>query len=335
MIGRAIGIALSLAACRAPAVDAPSNSATIREGLVVPTQLDPEVTPVTTASGADARHYYCTPVVPAHWNGQLVIYLVGAREDPATAHAFAERACGRGYAAIAPAYRNERAIRDLCEDAAACYGPVRHEIVYGEDAAPQLQVDRANGIVHRIDTLATHLAGALPAVWGPLRDRLARGDLTHVVLVGFSQGSGHALILAHDHEVSRVVLLSGVLDRVNTGSAAQGPVTWLAEFAASRPATPGARMFAINYADDPFTQPIELAANYAAIGLPDATCEVTEEPPTGECHRFVVHTEPCASRIDGHVTPSVASFGTASAPCALGGPLRHLGPTWDYLLSPH
>ncbi len=94
-------------------------------------------------------------------------------------------------------------------------------------------------------------------------------------------------------------------------------------------------MFALNHAEDPFTQPDELAANYAAIGIPEATCEVTDEPPVGECHRFVLHTEPCTNPIDGHVTPSVASFGEPGAPCALGGSRRHLGPTWDYVLAPH
>ncbi len=301
----------------------------------MPSELDADVVPVTTASGADARHYYCTPAIPAGWNGRLVIYIVGAREDPGTAHAFAERACTRGYAAIAPAYKNERAIRDLCEDDADCYGAVRHEIVYGDDAASQIRLDANNGLLHRIDTIADHLATLFPTVWAPLRDRLRRRDLSAVLIAGFSQGSGHALLLAHDFEVSRVVVMSGVLDRVRSGTAAHGPVTWLADWATSRPKTPGTRMFAINHADDPFTQPAELAANYAALGLPAPTCEVTEDPPVGDCHRFVIQTPPCASRVDGHVTPSIATFGTDAGPCALGGPLRHLGPTWDYLLGAH
>lgn len=307
----------------------------IVDGILGPTALDPEVTPVTTASGDDARHYYCTPTVPSRWNHQLVLYLVGAREDPALAHAFAERACGRGYAAIAPAYRNERAIRDLCGDNADCYGLVRREIVLGEDRSRLIQVDHANSLLHRIDTIAAHLSRALPEVWGPIRDRLKRRDFRAVVIAGFSQGSGHALIIAHDHAVGRVVLLSGVLDRIRSGSSAEGPVDWIAGWEASEPKTPGTQMFAINHADDPFTQRVELDANYAALGIPPATCDVTEQPPVGECHRFVVRTDPCASRVDGHVTPSVASFGSSTAPCALGGPLRHLGPTWDYLLSPH
>ena len=326
---------VALAACHGTPRDAPSNTARTVDGLLVPTELDAAVVPVTTASGGDARHYYCTPTTTAGWNGQLVIYIVGAREDPGLAHAFAERACTRGYAAIAPAYKNERAIRDLCEDDPDCYGAVRHEIVFGDDAAAQIRLDPGNGMLHRIDTIAARLATAFPAVWGPLRERLDRRDLSHVVLAGFSQGSGHALLLAHDFEVGRVVLMSGVLDRVHSGTEAHAAVTWLAGWAASHPKTPGARMFAINHADDPFTQPAELAANYAAVGVPDASCEVAEDPPAGECHRFVIHSAACATRIDAHVTPSVASFGTQAAPCALQGPLRHLGPTWDYLLGAH
>jgi len=303
--------------------------------VLVPTELDPAVTPVTTATGGAPRHYYCTPTTTAGWNGQLVIYLVGAREDPGIAHAFAERACTRGFAAISPAYRNERAIRDLCGDDADCYGLVRREIVLGDDVAAQIRVGPGNGLLHRIDTIADRLATTYPAVWIPIRTALRRRDLARTVIAGFSQGSGHALMLAHDLAVGRVVLMSGVLDRVRSGTDAQGPVTWLARWATSAPKTPGTRMFAINHAADPFTRPVELAANYAAIGLPAATCEVTDDPPTGECHRFVIHTDPCASPIDGHVTPSVASFGATGAPCALTGGLRQLGPTWDYVLAPH
>lgn len=322
-------------ACPGAPREAPSNSARTVDGLLVPTELDADIAPVTTASGGDARHYYCTPTTTAAWNGQLVIYIVGAREDPGLAHAFAERACTRGYAAVAPAYRNERAIRDLCEDDADCYGAVRREIVYGDDVDDHLRVDPSDGMLHRIDTIADRLATTVPAVWEPIRDQLRRRDLSRVVVAGFSQGSGHALVLARDFEVGRVVLMSGVLDRVRSSTATHGPVTWLAGWAASHPKTPGTRMFTINHADDPFTQPAELAANYAQLGVPDATCEVTEEPPSGECHRFVIHTAACTNRIDGHVTPSVASFGTPTAPCALQGPLRHLGPTWDYLLGAH
>ena len=321
--------------CRAVPHDAPSNTAMIADGVIIPSLLDPAIKPVTTGSGADARHYYCTPTVRARWNGKLVLYLVGAREDPATAHAFAERACGHGYAAVAPAYRNERAVRDLCESDADCYEGVRREIVFGTNGSDRITVDPANSLLHRLDTLATHLARTFPEVWGPIRDRLARRDLSRVVIVGFSQGSGHALLLAHDFVASRVVMLSGVPDRIHAGTSEQAPVTWIARWMTTDPKTPGERMFGVNNAADPFIPTAELAANYQAIGLPDASCEVTEDPPTGECHRFVIHTAPCPDTVDGHVTTSVASFGTPAAPCALGGPLRHLGPTWDYLLAPH
>ena len=334
-LASALVLVLACGGCPGVRHDTPSNVLPTAEGFLAPSDLDPEVHPITTGSGADARHYFCAPTIRARWNGHLVLYLVGAREDPATAHAFAEYACGHGYAVIAPAYRNDRAIRDLCTDDADCYEAVRREIVFGADPPPAvLDVGHANTLVHRIDTILAHLAIASPAVWSPVRTTYA-GGLARTIVVGFSQGTGHALILAHDREVERVILMSGPLDRVHSLTSEQGPVTWIARWARTSPKTPGTRMFAINYAADPFTQPTELDANYAALGIPGATCEVTEDKPTGECHRFVIHTDPCARPIDGHVTPSVASFGTPTAPCALGGPLRHLGPTWDYLLAPH
>ncbi|MBA3459384.1 MAG: hypothetical protein H0T46_05450 [Deltaproteobacteria bacterium] len=334
MKGRWFALAL-IVACKSTPRDTPSNEAMIADGVLVPTELDSATKPVTTASGADARHYYCTPTTAAKWNGQLVLYLVGAREDPATAHAFAERSCARGYAALAPAYRNERAIRDLCGSSPDCYEAARREIVTGEDTSTLLHVDRSNALLHRIDVLAAHLARALPDVWVSIRDRLARRDFSSVVIAGFSQGTGHALILARDFAVSRVVLLAGVPDRIRSGQPDHAPVTWLARWGESTAKTPGERMFGVNHAADPFIPAAELAANYALLGIPDATCEVTEEAPTGECHRFVIHTDPCPRTVDAHVTPSVASFGTAERPCQPGGRLRHLGPTWDYVLAPH
>jgi hypothetical protein len=324
-----------LAACKAAPRDAPSNTAAIADGVLVPSELDKAITPVTTGSGADARHYYCTPTTTAAWNGQLVLYLVGARQDPALAHGFAERACARGYAALAPAYRNERAIRDLCGSDPDCYEGVRREIVTGDDLSPHVNLDPANGLYHRIDVLSAHLARALPEVWVPIRDALARRDLSGVIVAGFSQGSGHALILAHDSAAARVVLLSGVPDRIRSGEPDHGPVTYLARWAQSSPKTPGERIFGVNHAADPFIPAAELAANYALLGVPDAPCKVTEETPTGECHRFVIETEACTGTVDAHVTPSVARFGADGRPCAPGGPLRHLGPTWDYLLAAH
>lgn len=332
---RAPLVALLLIACRQPPRDTPSNEASIADGVLVPTELDQATTPVTTGTGGDARHYYCTPTTAAAWNGQLVLYLVGAREDPALSHAFAERACARGYAALAPAYRNERAIRDLCGSNADCYEPIRREIITGEDLSPLVTVDRANSLYYRIDMLAAHLARALPEVWVPIRDALARRDFSGVVIVGFSQGSGHALILAHDFAAERVVLLSGVPDRIRSGEPDHASVTWLQRWAQSSPKTPGERMFGVNHAADPFIPAAELAANYTLLGIPAATCKVTEDPPSGECHRFVIETEACPGTVDGHVTPSVASFGAPGKPCAPGGPLRHLGPTWDYLLAAH
>jgi dienelactone hydrolase len=329
---KAASVLALVLACRGAPHDIPSNAANIADGVLVPTELDPRITPVTTASGNDARHYYCTPTVAASWNGQLVLYLVGAREDPATAHAFAERACSRGYAALAPVYRNERAIRDLCGDDADCYETARRAIVFGGEAATFLSVDPANSLLHRVDVLAAHLAKALPEVWGPIRDRLARRDFSGVVVAGFSQGTGHVLILAHDFGVARLVMLSGVPDRIHSGDADQAAVTWIARWRDSDPKTPGERMFGINHTADPFIPAAELAANYALLGVPDATCEVGEDRPSGECHRFVIHTEPCP---DAHMTPSLASFGAPGAPCRLDGMLRHLGPTWDYVLSPH
>lgn len=323
----------TVAGCVRTARPAPSNTARTVEGVLVPSQLDPAISAVTTASGADARHYYCAPSTPAAWNGQLVIYLVAAREDPAAAHAFAEHACGRGFATIAPAYRNERAIRDVCMWDAACYEAVRREIVYGEDLPTDVvRIDAANGIVHRLDTIADELARQHSAVWRVVRDALAHRDFTHVVLAGFSQGAGHALILAHDHAAARVILLSGVVDRLGTGTIAHAPVGWISSWASTSPRTPGSAMTMVRHAEDPFTTAEELDANADALGIPAQRCPYDAHPYPARCHRIVIPEAGCQHGVDAHVTPSVVRFGAPGAPCQLGGPLHHNGPTWDFLL---
>src|SRR4051812_50226259 len=79
-------IALVLAlGCRGAPHDVPSNAANIADGVLVPTEIDPQITPVTGTAGVDARHYYCTPTNAKSWEGQPVVFFVGPREGPAGA----------------------------------------------------------------------------------------------------------------------------------------------------------------------------------------------------------------------------------------------------------
>lgn len=64
---------LCMAGCRGPAHEAPSNNAMMLDGILVPTELDPDITPVITATGAGARPYDGTPTSPARWNHELVL----------------------------------------------------------------------------------------------------------------------------------------------------------------------------------------------------------------------------------------------------------------------
>jgi len=201
-------VLIALAAgCRTPASRHPGSEVRTISIVIAPQSLDPAIEDVRLTNGNAGRHYACFPATAERWNGLTLLYIIGTDDDPSETYELAEYACGLGFAAIAPMYKTPWRPPDVCQDDAACYERVRREIIEGEDLAPDpISVDAANSLWHRIDTLVEHLAARAPRIWQPIRDRVIRRDLTRVVLAGFSQGSGHVPLIAHDFEVARVIM---------------------------------------------------------------------------------------------------------------------------------
>ncbi len=169
----------------------------------------------------------------------------------------------RGRVMLMPAYDNAQAVGVLCAGDAACFEPVRWEIITGTDApgpyaglkpvAPPDDLDsRLAALVHHV--LAAHVLGDAPPA------ALASGtlDWAQVRVSGHSQGGGHAGVIAKHRQVERACLLAAPID----GTTAGGPAAWTA------PAgwvTPPAQVRAVVHQDDPGAT--TALANYAALGL--------------------------------------------------------------------
>lgn len=301
-----------------------------------PTTIDPLLEPVVAAppgqAGVPGRHYACAPEA-RRWNGQLLIHLVGTWGNPAASSAFAELACSLGYAAVAPMYENVQDARAVCADDTACYEGMRREVLYGGDSAPApISVDAANSLLRRVDTLLLHLAarerGFSP--WAVIRDRVLARDYSEVALSGHSQGAGHALVWARDHQVARVIMLGGLTDRLRYGTPEHQAVQWVADWAATSK-TPSGHLWGYNHSDDKIVLGSHLRANYDVLGV-GATCPFSE---MGDyplvCRRIRTPPVGCPA-LEAHLAVIKHRFGTERAPCQLEGSEQSNAPTWQFLL---
>lgn len=177
----------------------------------------------------------------------------GTGDNPGFTNGLLKRACALGFAGISPMYENERDARSSCENNTNCNAFMRREVVYGDDVAPPpINVDGTNSVMNRIRTMLDRLVEAEPVFkpWAEVRTRYVARDLSTFALSGHSQGSGHALLLARDFFVERLVMLGGGADRVASGTSSNRAPAWIANFAASNPKTPSSRFLSYIHEDD-------------------------------------------------------------------------------------
>lgn len=303
-----------------------------------PAELDPQISPVQVGppgkGGGWGRHYACFPQEPGRWNGQLLVHLVGTWGDPATAHGLAELACSLGFAAVVPMYKNTMDARSACGADSACYEGMRREVLYGGDSAPDpIQVDAANSFVHRLDTLLLRLAARERrfAPWTALRERVMARDLSAVAVSGHSQGAGHALLLARDHEVARVILLGGPTDRLRSGSPEHAAVDWVTTWAVGSK-TPAARLWGYAHSDDKIVVPAQLTANYDALGVGATSCPFSEAGDYPLACRRIRATAAGCQPVPAHVSVILRRFGEAQDACKVDGQELSNAATWQFLL---
>lgn len=312
----------------------PMFGSTVCRAVVLASVASPGATDVRP-SGMTFRHAYCFPV-GASFNGKLVLYLSGTLENPEVQSDFATRACSLGFAAVALSYPNEVDSRTACTSNSACYENFRREIVYGQDVAPDpIRVNQTNSILGRFLGVMAYLAEReryFPA-WASLHERVAMRDFSQVVVAGHSQGAGHALYIAREFPVERVIMLGGVTDRVNSGLSNNMAPAWIASWSNMTSRTSSSRFFGFNHQDDGVAIYRQVLSNYDSLMLPAAECDFLEAGayPMG-CHRVRVPTARCGGS-DAHNAVMLGTFGDASNACAAGGTVHHNDLTFAYLLN--
>jgi hypothetical protein len=300
-----------------------------------PTELDAAIDVVATGSGQPGVHYVCYPGETSRWNGKLLVHFVGTNDNPGHSSGFAELACAMGFAAVAPMYKNSDQARLTCGPDPACYEAMRREILYGGDLAPDpIRVDAINSAIHRLDTIVMNVAAheSRFTPWLTIRNQIVARDFSNLVLSGHSQGSGHALLLARDHEVARVILLAGLSDRLYSGTARNAPVAWVTEWAAASK-TPAAHLLGYNHEDDGVAVYRQVMANYDVLGVGSKDCAFNEAGDyPADCRRVRVVAARCSS-FNAHVVAALRRFGSVSDACRLDSSLRSNQEVWRFLLT--
>lgn len=299
-------------------------------GVLDPTTLGPGVEPVPTGriAGAPGSHWFCRPGDPSAWTGTLLVHVVGTYSDPADDHRFPERACALGHVAIAPMYENRDDVRSTCAEDAACYEGFHVEVVDGVDRSP-VDVDADDALVARAQGLLDALAlgdASFPG-WASLATELRADDWPDTFVSGHSQGAGHALYLAREHALARLVLLAGPSDQLRDGQPDHAPPPWITSLAGVS-ATPVERFHAFIHLDDSLERVAQVFASYDVMGLGTACDFADAGGYAADCRRVLIASDGCLG-LSAHVTVVSRTWGAA---CRIGGSGHESAATWAFLL---
>lgn len=140
----------------------------------------------------------------AYWddeksNGLTLVSLGGTNSRPSDLEAFDRQAVDLGYRVLALDYPNQ-VLSTACRDSQQpdAFDRFREEIVEGKPVSDLIEVDRANSIQGRLESALAQLH------WTQ--------DWSKIVVVGHSQGSGHAAYLGKIHRLRGVIMLAGPQD---------------------------------------------------------------------------------------------------------------------------
>lgn len=194
--------------------------------------LTRQIMPSITAQGNEVihdvlqqqtkRHYLVAPIDGRPLRNELFVWLGGSGTDPDNYKDLLELAALAGYASIALAYDNETSIGSLCSSPSNpqcndvttpnCEGVLRAEMIYGSAVSdsPCHDVPLADSIEHRLLRLLQHLATAAPETRAAmfLTANKQAIEWSRIVIGGWSQGGGHAGMIARDHAVARALYVS-------------------------------------------------------------------------------------------------------------------------------
>jgi pimeloyl-ACP methyl ester carboxylesterase len=212
---------------------------------------------VVTSNTPCSIHRVYRPGLGQDVREPLVVLLPGSGMEADRHNFVLQTAAYAGYRTIGLSYDNTGPVESQCAAAADCldcYGQARDEIITGNDARHTnlTVVQRSDSIVERLHNLlrgleADDLAdGTDDDHWGDFYNTFAAGtpppnsvavhtlrsiEWDKIILVGFSQGAGHAARIAQQKQVHGLFLIDGGNDTCGPG--AGQPANWYAAANAS------------------------------------------------------------------------------------------------------
>lgn len=191
--------------------------------------------------------------------GLLLVSLGGTHSLPSDFRSFDQLAATMGFDVLAVDYDNH-VISTTCKDSSddLCFDRFREEVVLGNSVSPLLEVDRPNAISTRITDILKNLKQADSARWSRYFHH-NQVQWNKVVVVGHSQGSGHAVYLGKKFRLHGVLMFAGPQDRFSDESRT---VAWI-----EKPGrTPGDRHYGFLHEQDFFGASGQLRAARKLLG---------------------------------------------------------------------
>ncbi len=331
LVGVAAGTAV-LTGCAATQVtepkstlrlDVPDPNITIRGESIAPKDTDAAI------DTALEPHYVVAPVAPVR--GQLFLFLPSTAAVPSSFHHLADQGARNGFHVVVLRYPNSDTIQSLCgtDPDLACFENTRLEIINGTDRSAKVNVNRANSIENRLVKLLAFLQSKYPNEGWSAFVEAGAPRWGSIVVAGHSQGGAHAALIARDHVVVRVAMLSAPVDHVGPVGRQVGsstPAAWLL----GAHATPSQRYYAFGHARDE-NNDWELQWKALGLGLgtfgPIANVD-TGGPPYGGSHQLTTNAAPRSApgNLPYHQSTAIDAF---TALTSASQPL--FAPVWQYV----
>lgn len=246
------------------------SAASLQQVMIHPKETNPLIKEI---KGPHAVYWN-----PGASNHKLLITIGGTTARPEDLSDFAQTAADMGYHVISVDYFNlviTTACRDSNDD--MCFDKFRREIILGEEISDLLEVDKTNSLMSRMHRLMQYLVAKDPQ-WNEFYQD---GDFKweKVVLMGNSQGAGHAAFLSKLYEVSKVLMLIGPQDHFKDHAA-----PWIKQ----EGKTPGSRYFAFLHRDDYFDSKMQLACFKLLCKCQDMSHVIITAKPVEDTHNSLL-----------------------------------------------
>ncbi len=220
---------------------------------LAPIELEPGFLNPQTKKIKGAHLVYKTPVKK---NEKLLVTIGGTGSRPRDFHAVHQVALSLGYDVVAIDYSNSvSTVKCRIEKSSGCFEHFHEEILFGKPVSEICDVNESNSFLRRLEDVLKYLSSQ-DSYWSRFYQN-SQIKWSKLVLVGHSQGSGHAAYLAKQKPVERAVLIAGPQDNFDPL-----PASWLM----SPSATPKTQFFALIHKDDFFKADLQVASFLALIG---------------------------------------------------------------------